>query len=88
MSSNDRNHPLLLTRDEACHLLGVRISQYKLLVARGLLREVRIGVRGRRLPLEEAFRFAREGVETASGDAPTLTPGASTVGPATTRCSS
>jgi excisionase family DNA binding protein len=63
-NANDQKHPLLLTRDEACRLLGVKLSQYKILVGRGLLREVRIGERGRRLPLEEAFRFARQGVET------------------------
>ena len=43
-------------------MLGIKISQYKLLVGDGLLREVHIGQRGRRLPREEAERFAREGI--------------------------
>jgi excisionase family DNA binding protein len=59
---NNRQYPLLLTRREACQLLGIRSAHYKVLVGRGVLREVRIGERGRRLPLAEAERFAREGL--------------------------
>jgi len=51
--------PLLLTRDEACRALGIKLSQYKLLVGKGVLREVSIGARGRRLPYSEALRFAQ-----------------------------
>lgn len=55
--------PLLLTRDEACRILGVKLSHYKELVARGALREIPIGLRGRRLPLSEAERFVAERLE-------------------------
>lgn len=56
----DDNHkyPLLLKRDEACRLLRIGPSKYKQLVQKGLLREVEIGARGRRLPYSEALRFA------------------------------
>ena len=64
MPVNDySDYPLLLTREQACRLLGVKLSQYKILVGDGLLREVCIGQRGRRLPMEEALRFAREGTQ-------------------------
>ena len=66
-STSPRELPLLLTRDEACRVLGIKISQYKLLVGDGLLREVHIGQRGRRLPREEAERFAREGIQAEAG---------------------
>ena len=62
MTVNGFNPPLLLTREEACRVLGIRLSQYKILLGRGLLREIAIGKRGRRLPLAEAERFAREGI--------------------------
>lgn len=51
-------YPLLLSRKEACRLLGIGASTYKQLVAGGSLREVQIGNRGRRLPYSEAVRFA------------------------------
>lgn len=50
----------ILTRREAAATLRVGISTYKTLVARGLLREVSIGTRGRRLPASEVERFIRE----------------------------
>jgi excisionase family DNA binding protein len=52
--------PLLLTRDEACRILGVKLSHYKDLVARGALREIAIGLRGKRLPFSEAERYVAE----------------------------
>lgn len=52
--------PLLLTRDEACRVLGVKLSHYKDLVGRGEIREIAIGLRGKRLPLSEAERFVAE----------------------------
>jgi hypothetical protein len=59
LTTKSQEQPLLLTRDEACRALGIKLSQYKLLVGKGLLREVAIGVRGRRLPYSEALRFAQ-----------------------------
>jgi excisionase family DNA binding protein len=52
--------PLLLTRDEACRVLGVKLSHYKDLVGRGEIREIAIGLRGKRLPFSEAERFVKE----------------------------
>jgi excisionase family DNA binding protein len=52
--------PLLLTRDEACRVLGVKLSHYKELVARGAFREIAIGVRGKRVPLCELERYVSE----------------------------
>jgi hypothetical protein len=60
MTKNDSTRPILLTRREACGLLKIGLSTYKLLVGRGALREIRIGTRGRRLPYGEAVRYVRE----------------------------
>jgi len=57
--------PLLLTRDEACRILGVRLSHYKKLVANGALNEICIGDRGKRLPYSEAERFITERLAAA-----------------------
>jgi hypothetical protein len=54
--------PLLLRRAEAQKLLGLGPSRYKELVAAGVLKEVAIGERGRRLPYTEAQRFVVEGL--------------------------
>jgi excisionase family DNA binding protein len=54
------SRPLLLTRDEACRVLGVKLSHYKDLVAKGKIREIAIGLRGKRLPFSEAERFVSE----------------------------
>jgi hypothetical protein len=64
---NNQKHPLLLKRFEAQQLLGLGPSKYKQLVAAGVLKEVAIGERGRRLPYTEAERFVVEGL-AASGD--------------------
>ena len=56
---------LLLTRDESCGLLGIKLSQYKVLVSKGFLREISIGVRGKRLPYSEAQRYVRERLSEA-----------------------
>jgi len=64
---NNPKGPLLLRRSEAQKLLGLGPSKYKQLVAAGLLREIAIGERGRRLPFTEAERFVVEGL-AASGD--------------------
>jgi excisionase family DNA binding protein len=61
--------PLLLTRDEACRLLGIRLSHYKALVASGALNEIRIGERGKRLPYSEAQRFIEERLNEKTGSA-------------------
>lgn len=50
----------LLTRREACERLRIGLSQYKVLVAKQRLREIRIGERGRRLPESEIARFISE----------------------------
>lgn len=52
--------PLLLTREQACRVLGIKLSHYKALVGNGTLREIKIGERGKRLPLSEAQRFLAE----------------------------
>ena len=57
--------PLLLSRDEACRLLGIKLSHYKALVASGALREIAIGERGKRLPYSEAQRFIDERMSDA-----------------------
>lgn len=59
---NNQKHPLLLKRAEAQQLLGLGPSKYKQLVAAGLLREIAIGDRGRRLPYAEAERYIVEGL--------------------------
>jgi hypothetical protein len=59
---NNSIGPLLLRRSEAQKLLGVGPSKYKELIATGLLKEVAIGERGRRLPYAEAERFVIEGL--------------------------
>lgn len=59
-SVNVSSHPLLLRRDEACKMLGVSLSTYKVLVGKGELREIGIGERARRLPLSEAERYVKE----------------------------
>jgi hypothetical protein len=59
---NNQKHPLLLKRTEAQQLLGLGPSKYKQLVAAGLLREIAIGDRGRRLPYAEAERYIVEGL--------------------------
>jgi excisionase family DNA binding protein len=56
--------PRLLRRKEACDLLGISLSRYKLLIASGRMREIRIGLRGKRLPASEIDRFVAEGMET------------------------
>ncbi len=60
---------LLLTRDEACGLLGIKLSQYKVLVGKGDLREICIGVRGKRLPYSEAQRYVQERLTEAAASA-------------------
>ncbi len=52
--------PLLLTRDEACRILGIKLSHYKQLVAEGAVYEIAIGPRGKRLPFSEAERYVAE----------------------------
>lgn len=59
---NNRNHPLLLKRPEAQRLLQMGPSRYKQLVTAGVLREIAIGERGRRLPYTEAERYVLEGL--------------------------
>ena len=59
-SVNVSSHPLSLRRDEACKMLGVSLSTYKVLVGKGELREIGIGERARRLPLSEAERYVKE----------------------------
>ena len=60
--------PLLLTRDEACRLLGIRLSHYKTLVISGALNEIKIGERGKRLPYSEAQRFIAARMANGSND--------------------
>jgi predicted site-specific integrase-resolvase len=60
MATTTELQRLLLTRDESCGLLGIKLSQYKVLVRQGLLHEISIGVRGKRLPYSEAQRYVRE----------------------------
>ncbi len=54
---NNPPRPALLRRPEACRLLGIGPSTYKMLVARGDLVEITIGERGRRLPYVEIGRY-------------------------------
>jgi excisionase family DNA binding protein len=55
--NNNSSRPALLRRPEACRLLGIGPSTYKILVGNGILREVAIGERGRRLPYTEVERY-------------------------------
>jgi excisionase family DNA binding protein len=57
---NTSSHPLLLRRNEACKMLGVSLSTYKVLVGKGELHEIAIGQRARRLPFSEANRYVNE----------------------------
>lgn len=58
--------PALLRRPEAWRLLGIGPSTYKTLVGKGILREVAIGQRGRRLPSSEVERYIAERLAEAS----------------------
>lgn len=62
-NNNNPSQPALLRRPEACRALGIGPSTYKALVARGALREVAIGERGRRLPFSEVQRYISERLE-------------------------
>lgn len=64
MSTGTDLKPLLLTRSEACLLLGIKLAYYKALVASEALREISIGKRGKRLPYSEAQRFIEERMTT------------------------
>jgi excisionase family DNA binding protein len=64
-NNNNPSHAALLRRPEACRLLGIGPSTYKMLVARGVLREVAVGERGRRLPYVEVERYISERLATA-----------------------
>jgi|HubBroStandDraft_6_1064221.scaffolds.fasta_scaffold00532_9 predicted DNA-binding transcriptional regulator AlpA len=58
--------PTLLRRPEAWRLLGIGPSTYKALVGKGILREVAIGQRGRRLPYSEIERYVSERLAEAA----------------------
>ena len=60
MANSNTQRPSLLTRREACAHLRIGLSQYKVLVAQDALREIAIGLRGKRLPYSEAERFVAE----------------------------
>ena len=57
---NTNSYPILLRRDEACKMLGVSLSTYKVLVGKGELREIGIGERARRLPFSEVERYVKQ----------------------------
>jgi excisionase family DNA binding protein len=65
MESIKERGPLLLRRAEAQRLLGIGPSKYKQIVANGGIREVAIGLRGRRVSYAELERFV-EGKQEAT----------------------
>ena len=66
-NNNNPSQPALLRRPEACRLLGIGPSTYKTLVGKGILREVAVGQRGRRLPFSEIERYIAERLAELSG---------------------
>jgi excisionase family DNA binding protein len=58
--NSDRQQPVLLRRPEVCRLLGIGPSTLKALIGRGVLREIAIGARGRRVPYSEVERYVAE----------------------------
>lgn len=56
-----KERPLMLTVTEACRLLGVSRTTMWTYTKKGLVRAVRIGTRGIRIPRAEIDRFICEG---------------------------